>query len=76
MGPRDFDDILKTAIRERRLAAFVLDEATELAEPRDCGMIVTGTLVRNTGRALLRTLNFDVPPAYDADGDELSPAKR
>jgi len=32
--------------------------------------------VRNTGRALLRTLNFYVPPAYDKDGDELAPAKR
>ena len=32
--------------------------------------------IRNTGRALLRTLNFYVPPAYDSDGDELPPAKR
>lgn len=32
--------------------------------------------IRNTGRALLRTLNFYVPPAYDKDGDELPPAKR
>ncbi len=32
--------------------------------------------IRNTGRTLLRTLNFYVPPAYDADGDELPPAKR
>ena len=31
--------------------------------------------IRNTGRALLRTLNFYVPPAYDSDGDELPPAK-
>ena len=26
----------------------------------------------NTGRGLLRTLNFYVPPAYDRAGDELS----
>ena len=32
--------------------------------------------IRNTGRALLRTLNFYVPPAYDKDGDGLPPAKR
>jgi len=32
--------------------------------------------IRNTGRALLRTLNFYVPSAYDKDGDELAPAKR
>jgi mannose-6-phosphate isomerase-like protein (cupin superfamily) len=27
--------------------------------------------IRNTGRRLLRTLNFYVPPAYDARGNEL-----
>jgi len=27
--------------------------------------------VRNTGRALLRTLNFYVPPAYKTNGDPL-----
>lgn len=27
--------------------------------------------VKNTGRALLRTLNFYVPPAYKANGDPL-----
>jgi mannose-6-phosphate isomerase-like protein (cupin superfamily) len=27
--------------------------------------------VKNTGRGLLRTLNFYVPPAYKADGDPL-----
>lgn len=32
--------------------------------------------IKNTGRALLRTLNFYVPPAYDKNGDELPPAKR
>jgi mannose-6-phosphate isomerase-like protein (cupin superfamily) len=31
--------------------------------------------VRNTGRGLLRTLNWYVPPAYDRDGDELPPGK-
>ena len=31
--------------------------------------------IRNTGRGLLRTLNFYVPPAYSGDGDELRPAK-
>ena len=30
----------------------------------------------NSGRGLLRTLNFYVPPAYDAEGDELPPGKR
>ena len=29
----------------------------------------------NTGRALLKTLNFYVPPAYDREGDELPPGK-
>ncbi|HXS51787.1 MAG TPA: cupin domain-containing protein [Usitatibacter sp.] len=27
--------------------------------------------IRNTGRAPLRTVNFYVPPAYDASGEEL-----
>ncbi len=31
--------------------------------------------IRNTGRALLRTLNFYVPPAYPSRGEEL-PAGR
>ena len=31
--------------------------------------------IKNTGRALLRTLNFYVPAAYDTDGNELPPAK-
>ena len=31
--------------------------------------------ITNTGRGLLKTLNFYVPPAYDAKGDEL-PAGR
>jgi len=32
--------------------------------------------IRNTGRSLLKTLNFYVPPAYDGDGDELPRGKR
>ena len=32
--------------------------------------------ILNTGRALLRTLNFYVPPAYDSEGDELPRGKR
>ena len=32
--------------------------------------------IRNTGRGKLRTLNFYVPPAYDAKGDELPRGKR
>ena len=31
--------------------------------------------VRNTGRSPLRTLNLYVPPAYEADGDELPAGK-
>jgi mannose-6-phosphate isomerase-like protein (cupin superfamily) len=31
--------------------------------------------IRNTGRGLLRTLNFYVPPAYSAGGDPLPPAR-
>lgn len=31
--------------------------------------------IRNTGRALLRTLNFYVPPAYTKSGDELPAGK-
>ena len=32
--------------------------------------------IRNTGRALLRTVNFYVPPAYTKSGDELPPGRR
>ena len=32
--------------------------------------------IRNTGRGLLRTLNFYVPPAYDSEGDELARGRR
>ena len=32
--------------------------------------------IRNTGRGLLKTLNFYVPPAYDRAGDELARGKR
>lgn len=31
--------------------------------------------IRNTGRSLLRTLNWYLPPAYDRRGDELPAAK-
>lgn len=31
--------------------------------------------IRNTGKQLLKTLNFYVPPAYTADGDELPAGK-
>jgi mannose-6-phosphate isomerase-like protein (cupin superfamily) len=31
--------------------------------------------VRNTGRGLLKTLNFYVPPAYDRDAEELPRGK-
>lgn len=30
--------------------------------------------IRNTGRGLLRTLNWYTPPAYDQQGEELPPA--
>jgi mannose-6-phosphate isomerase-like protein (cupin superfamily) len=32
--------------------------------------------IRNTGRALLRTLNFYTPPAYDAEGETLPAGRR
>jgi mannose-6-phosphate isomerase-like protein (cupin superfamily) len=32
--------------------------------------------IRNTGRALLKTLNYYSPPAYSKAGDELPPARR
>ena len=32
--------------------------------------------IRNTGRGMLRTLNVYVPPAYDAEGDELPAGRR
>jgi mannose-6-phosphate isomerase-like protein (cupin superfamily) len=32
--------------------------------------------IKNTGRALLRTLNFYVPPAYTKAGDELPRGKK
>lgn len=31
--------------------------------------------IKCTGRALLRTLNFYVPPGYSKDGEELPPAR-
>jgi len=35
----EFDQILKRAIRERRLVAFILDQRPRLAEPHDYGLI-------------------------------------
>jgi mannose-6-phosphate isomerase-like protein (cupin superfamily) len=32
--------------------------------------------IRNTGRTLLKTLNFYVPPAYDSEGEELPRGRR
>ena len=32
--------------------------------------------VRNTGRGLLKTLNFYYPPAFDGDGDPVGPGRR
>ena len=32
--------------------------------------------VRNTGRSLLKTLNFYYPPAFDAKGDPVRPRRR
>ncbi|MCY7355345.1 MAG: cupin domain-containing protein [Lysobacter sp.] len=31
--------------------------------------------VRNTGRTLLKTLNFYLPPAFDNDGDPVGPGR-
>lgn len=31
--------------------------------------------IRNTGRTLLKTLNFYYPPAFDADGEPLPPGR-
>ncbi len=39
MPRRNVDQLLRTAIAERRLIAFVLDERARLAEPHDYGMI-------------------------------------
>lgn len=32
--------------------------------------------IRNTGRTLLKTLNFYYPPAFDADGDPRGPGRK
>lgn len=32
--------------------------------------------IRNSGRTLLKTLNFYYPPAFDADGDPVGPGRR
>ena len=52
--------------RHHKLAAgsLILIEAGERHE------------IKNTGRTLLRTLNFYVPPAYTRRGDELPRGKR
>ena len=31
--------------------------------------------IRNTGRGLLKTVNVDLPPAYDGEGEERPPGK-
>jgi mannose-6-phosphate isomerase-like protein (cupin superfamily) len=31
--------------------------------------------IRNTGRGLLKTINVSLPPAYDAEGEELPPGR-
>ena len=32
--------------------------------------------IRNTGRTMLRTVNFYYPPAFDADGDPVGPGRK
>ena len=32
--------------------------------------------IRNTGRTMLRTVNFYSPPAFDADGDPVGPGRK
>jgi mannose-6-phosphate isomerase-like protein (cupin superfamily) len=46
-------------------------------KPRDLLLIARNDEheIKNTGRALLRTLNFYTPPAYSAAGEELPAAK-
>lgn len=46
-------------------------------EPGSLVLIVRGEQheVRNTGRIAMKTLNFYVPPAYSADGEELPAGK-
>ena len=39
MHSADFDKLVKTAIRERRLVAFILDGRPRLGEPHDYGLI-------------------------------------
>jgi hypothetical protein len=39
MRSADFDNLLKTAIRERRPVAFILDKRPRLGEPHDYGLI-------------------------------------
>lgn len=39
MHHADVDELLRSAIRERRLVSFILDERPRLAEPHDYGLI-------------------------------------
>lgn len=39
MHSTDFDVLLKAAIRERRLVAFILNRRPRLAEPHDYGLV-------------------------------------
>lgn len=65
---------------------FVLAGRGEAAMRKGRYQLAPGTLlliergerheIKNTGRTLLRTLNFYVPPAYTKGGDELPRGKR
>jgi mannose-6-phosphate isomerase-like protein (cupin superfamily) len=65
---------------------YVLSGRGEALGPRERRKLRAGTLlfierreiheIRNTGRELLRTLNFYVPPAYGARGRTLSRGRR
>jgi mannose-6-phosphate isomerase-like protein (cupin superfamily) len=65
---------------------LLVTEGTGVAIVNDRQLSLTaGTLVlieagdaheiRNTGQSLLKTVNVYVPPAYDPDGEELSPGR-
>lgn len=58
-------------------AAIVNRRRRKLA-PRTLVLIERGDTheIRNTGRGPLRTINFYVPPAYTADGDELPSGRK
>src|SRR3954465_14259940 len=65
---------------------FVVDGSGEALVKKRRYKLVPGSLIliehgerheiKNTGRTLLRTLNFYVPPAYTKRGDELPRGKR